>query len=583
MVKEIFLKHESFKSVKGVSEFAKKARITGFDHMDITTGRNDRACLMIVCYSDEEFILSTDQSPNFPLNGRLENIRVSVLTDMIPSDQIILKPVGFIDDDDRTEKSDIILNDRTLYVNPYIYQPVWLEVNIGGSTPPGSYNGTINIYSHKMFEPETLIKTLTFSIHVRDVMLPVPEDHSFHLDLWQHPSNIARKHDTPLWSDEHFVVLEEYIKSLSALGQKAVTVIATQIPWSGQYCFSVSNYPSDLFEYAMSEVIKEKDGSFIYDFSIMERYINLCFKYGINKEIEIFGLINIWVSPEDGFGAVAGDFPDAIRIRYLDNNDGCYKYMDNAKDIEGYIKALESFMIEKNWIDLSLVAADEPSSVDLYRKRLNNLKKIAPAFKYKAAINHVEFINEFKNEIDDYVPLLNCVCEDWDLLEDIRDKIKGRLLWYVCCVPKIPNTFISSHLLEARFIGILSAFMNMDGFLRWNYTVWPHDPRKRLSYKAPLWSSGDTNFVYPSNDGRPLLSLRYKSLQRGIEDFELIQLLRKKSNAQDILKTLWEKVIKTFDIKQYHPSYKKEAKELFCLYPDDYDQFRKMLLEALEH
>ena len=53
MAKEIFLKHESFKSIRGVSEFAKKDRITGFDHMDITTVTNDRACLMLVCYSDE--------------------------------------------------------------------------------------------------------------------------------------------------------------------------------------------------------------------------------------------------------------------------------------------------------------------------------------------------------------------------------------------------------------------------------------------------------------------------------------------------------------------------------------------------
>lgn len=582
MIRKIFLKHESYKSVKGVMEFASTDSISGKEHMDITTGRNDHASLQIVLSGDEEFIISTGKDPCFPVYGKLENIRIEADVSGISKENITLQPVGFIDDDDQTAKSDMLLNDEIIYVSPFVYQPVWLEVAIGKDTAPKEYEGTVKIYSHRMFEAEALIKTLTFSINVRDVLLPEPKDYSFHLDLWQHPSNIARKHEAPLWSDEHFAVLEEYIKSLSQLGQKAVTVIATQIPWSGQYCFAISNYPSDLFEYAMSKVIKETNGSFIYDFTVMERYINLCFKYGIDKEIEIFGLINIWVSPADGFGGVAGDFPDALRIRYLDKKDGCYKYMDKAEDIERYIKALESFIIQKGWLDITLVAADEPSSVALYRERLNNLKKIAPSFKYKAAINHVEFINEFKDEIDDYVPALTCVCEDWDLLENIRDRIKGRLLWYVCCVPKIPNTFISSDLLEARFIGILSAYMKMDGFLRWNYTVWPQKPKERLSYKAPLWKSGDTNFVYPANNGRPLLSLRYKNLKRGIEDFELINLLIKNSDTKDPMLLLWEKVIKTFHINKYHPSNKKEPAELFSLDPDDYDQFRDLLFDAID-
>lgn len=65
----------------------------------------------------------------------------------------------------------------------------------------------------------------------------------------------------------------------------------------------------------------------------MERYIELCFKYGIDKEIEIFGLTNIWILPEDGYGKVAEDFPDAIRICYFDRSDSCYKYIRYSSSI----------------------------------------------------------------------------------------------------------------------------------------------------------------------------------------------------------------------------------------------------------
>ena len=173
----------------------------------------------------------------------------------------------------------------------------------------------------------------------------------------------------------------------------------------------------------------------------MQRYIEMCFKYGIDQEIEVFGLVNIWTSPEDGYGSVADDYPDAIRIRYFDTTDGCYKYMKSAEEIKCYIKALEQFFIENKWIDRVRIVADEPSDVKLYRERLNLLKETAPSFKYKTAINHAEFIAEFKDEIHDFVPILPCVCDEWELLKQLKDSIRGRLMWYVCCWPPIPNTF----------------------------------------------------------------------------------------------------------------------------------------------
>lgn len=43
----------------------------------------------------------------------------------------------------------------------------------------------------------------------------------FELDLWQHNANIARMHEVERYSDEHMAVLEHYVQSLAALGQKA--------------------------------------------------------------------------------------------------------------------------------------------------------------------------------------------------------------------------------------------------------------------------------------------------------------------------------------------------------------------------
>ena len=88
-------------------------------------------------------------------------------------------------------------------------------------------------------------------------------------------SNIARKYDLDLWSDEHFAVMENYISSLADLGQKALTVIVSEIPWSGQSSSYDRIDPANLFEYNIVKVQKTKNGDWSYDFDALNRYVEL--------------------------------------------------------------------------------------------------------------------------------------------------------------------------------------------------------------------------------------------------------------------------------------------------------------------
>lgn len=570
------LTDETYKASYGVDAYGEDVIFESLFNKFIAC-RGDWGVLQLLLKSDEDFYLNVGKRPNFSPKGPLTSIRVECTVDGLP---VKIFPVGFIEDDDRVYKADLLLHDEVIFVEKDKIQPVWIEVMIPKDTPPGNYTGRVKIYTQCMFEDEELIKVFDFNILVKDVELPEPKNFRFYLDLWQHPSNIARKHEVHLWSDEHFKVLEGYVNSLADLGQKAITVIASEIPWSGQRCYRVKNYPSDLFEYSMIRV--ERDGSgYHYDFSVVERYIDLCMKYWIDKEIEVFGLMNIWLDPEYGYTGIAEDYPDGIRIRYYDRNDGAFKYIRNGEEIKAYIKALEKFFIEKDLIDRVRIVADEPGDIGRYKRSLETIREVAPGFRFKSAINHSEFIEEFKNIISDFVPILPGVCEKWETLKELKSKVTGRILWYVCCWPPYPNTFISSPLVESRLIGILTAFMGLDGFLRWNYTVWPEDPRNRISYRFPHWKAGDTNFVYPGKDGRPILTLRYKNLKRGIEDYELLMMFKEKY-GEKTLESLWDKILKTRDIREFHISSGKSPNELYSLDGRDYYGFRSALLEALE-
>lgn len=503
--------------------------------IELVAARNDTAAFQIVLKSGEPFVLNVSGQPVFSRKGSPEVIR------LVPQGggmTIGLSPVGMMKDDNGTLYADVLLRYPTLEVEADTPISVWVEITLPPQTRAGLYHGSVELLRSKMFEDETSVGRVEFSLEVRDYLMPEPADYTFHLDLWQHNSNIARQAETPLWSDAHFAAIEPVVETLGKLGQKAVTLIASQIPWSGQRCFNERRSSADFYEYSIIGVQKQ-NGRFVYDYTALQRYIDLCAKYGIDKELELFGLANIWTEQSKGFGGVAADYPDALRIRYLDD-DGCYKYMKSAAEIDDYIRSLEAYFIETKQINRVRVVADEPEDAAAYAKSLGHLHSIAPTFRFKAALNHTGFIENFGEIVDDFAPIFNCLQDEFFAFRKLMEQFKEnkRYLWYVCCAPEHPNTLLHSPLAEGRLIGWMTDAMGLDGFLRWNYTCWTDKPRDDIRYAC--WPAGDVNFIYPSGDGAPLLTLRWKALARGIQEYELLRLthLRGRTDAAAVAQSL---------------------------------------------
>lgn len=139
----------------------------------------------------------------------------------------------------------------------------------------------------------------------------------------------------------------------------------------------------------------------------------------------------------------------------------------------------------------------------------------------------------------DYCPSLQCAANKYEELVEVQKNVDGTITYYVCCGPAYPNTFINSPAIESIITPWISWVLGLDGFLRWNYTVWPDDPLNNLSIRFPVWPAGDTNFVYP---GKPMLSLRYMNLKRGIRDYEIIRKYVDKYQALEEVNTLLKNV-----------------------------------------
>lgn len=563
------LENESFKYVYGVRN--KKFAPDENRKLSLTCARNDRAAVQLLLYSENDMLVCVNGDPSFYEKGPLDVLRVSADIPGIGKGNIDIRLIGLVEDDDRQLKADILLDASAIHVEGGRVQPVWIETAIGKDVRPGLYKPQITVYGHRMFEDEAILRTMEFEINVLELVLEDPREYGFYLDLWQHNSNIARKYDVDLWGVGHFKIIENYIASLANIGQKAISLVVSEIPWSGQYSFLDKIDPANLYEYNIVKVNLDKNGRWSYDFSKLNRYVDLCMKYGINEEIEVFGLMNIWLDEAEGFGRVIKDYDDGVRIRYFDECSQSYKYIQQLNDFESYLCALEDNFIGKGWIGKVRIVADEPQDIERFIERKNIIRNAAPGFKFKVALNSSSFIQKNIEGISDYVIILPSICHDYDEFTQIRDRVEGRLSYYVCCGPDFPNTFICSHLLEARSIPWLAWYLKLDGFLRWNYTIWPNDPIRKITYHYPYFKAGDTNFVYPGKDGNPMLTLRYKSLQKGIRDYEIIRCYAEEIKDLNKIDNLIKKVFLWNDIKELHPDSRKNNTELFSLDYEDYE------------
>lgn len=569
------LKRESFKytGINDADVFAKKK-------IKLKSVKNSFTAFQMIMQVDEACTICMTDSPAFTIYPDQPILRLSAAFNNIG--EISINDITLLLDDNDVQRADCIENRDYIHAKAETTIIFWCESPVGKHTHPGRYAGWLKIYKRRLFETEELIETLDLSLEVVDITLPNPADYKMHLNLWQHLSNIARKHDVRLFSDIHFNIVDNYTKSLARLGQKAITVIATDIPWSGQRTFNNLDKPTDLFEYSLINTIKTNEGKYEFDYSNMDLYIKSCMSNGIDKKIEVFGLCGIWMTEENGFGKVAPDFPDGLRIRYLNKADGTYSYMNRESDIRLFIRSLYNHFVKAGWLEKVRITADEPGDIELYRKTIEIIKEEAPGFKLSIAINKADFTTEFDDIMSDATPSLRCLAEDYDF---IKEKLIGnpekQVSWYVCCGPHFPNTFLQSHLLESRLIGIITSLFGLDGFLRWDFTVWPENPRKDLKFRSGEWFTGDMNFVYPGNSGHPLLSLRYKSLLRGIEDFELMTMAKEKGAcpSDDVYKLLLGKTtLKQLSDAGYSSP---ETEKPFSIKADDYDEFREMLYKVL--
>ena len=385
---------------------------------------------------------------------------------------------------------EVLVADRITDTNPTVLEAgscrgLWLTIQVPQEAETGTYKGHVEIVCNGKK------KKYEYFLSVFNYLLPAPKEWSFHLDLWQNPYAVARVHNVELWSKEHFDVLRPYMLKLASAGQKAITATLIDRPWDGQ--------TYDPFG-SMVTWVRKADGTWWYDFTIFDRWVEFMMSCGIDKEITCFSMI-----------------PWKLSFRYYDQATHSHKYVNCAPGEDAYaqfwggmLKAFAAHLKEKGWFEKTFISMDE-RSLQQMQAAIKVIKDYAPDMKISMAGNYHP---EIEPEISDYcLDIFAYGAYTPELLAQRRAQGKVST-YYTCCSAEYPNLFTFSAPADAAFIALEALKKGLDGYLRWAYNSWTVTPEEDSRFTA--WPAGDTYVIYPFS----VSSIRWERLVQGIQLFE---------------------------------------------------------------
>lgn len=387
---------------------------------------------------------------------------------------------------------DVIDLENSMTIPAYTTRPVWLTLEVPRDAEPGIYTLTLDVVDTASQEVK---EQLTLRVNIQENVLPLPSEQAFHLDFWQQPYSVSRYESVGRWSDRHFELLRPYMELLARAGQSVVSAILFYEPWGSQ------SY--DKFD-PMIKTTKKRDGSWSYDYSIFDRWVEFMASCGIDKQIDCFTMI-----------------PWDMTFRYYDEAQGKEVALKTTTSANEYKELWTAFLVsfaahlqEKGWFEKTMIAMDErdvTNMLDAY----SIAQEAVPGFRMALAGHYHQ---ELVDKLADY-----CISfwQTFSAAELASRRAKG---WfsttYTCCSTKKPNIFTNSLPAEAAFIPVFSVANDFDGFLHWSWMNWPESPLTDSRFK--LFAPGDTYCIYPG----PRSSVRWERFIEGIQQTEKIRILR---------------------------------------------------------
>ena len=380
-------------------------------------------------------------------------------------------------------------------------------------TRSGTYTAAVKV--HGLDWEEKIAETEEMSVELTYTAVSLPA-RSFIMTKWFYCDCLADYYHVEPFSEEHWKIVENFVKSAVRLGQNMILTPIHTPP--------LDTYVGGERTTVQLIDVRLDNGEYSFNFDGLRRWIKMCLDCGM-EYFEMAHLYSQW-------GATSAP-------KIMATVDGEYRRLfgwetpalggEYGKYLSKMLPALAEVLSELGVADrCRFHVSDEPhgNMLEHYLKVRDQAKAYLPGFIFMDALSDFSFYEQGAVESP-------AVASDSGDMKKFME-CDGLDLWiYYCCgqVKDVSNSFIAMPYQRTRILGLQCYLCNVKGFLNWGFNFYNAQvSRYRIDpfYTTDsdgAFPAGDAFIVYPGENGEPLESLRYMALRDGLHDLRALQLL----------------------------------------------------------
>ena len=166
-------------------------------------------------------------------------------------------------------------------------QSIWVTVRTPKDAKPGLYTGELRIIAAGGEKP--LAVAVPVRMEIVDCTLPDPQDYRTWVELIQSPDTLSVEYEAPLWSEKHFNFIAQSFRLMTECGTRVV-----HVPLIAHT--NLGNAES------MIRWIKKGEKQYTWDFTVMDKYLDLAQKNLGTPKIVVLQVWDIYMSTPDSVG-----------------------------------------------------------------------------------------------------------------------------------------------------------------------------------------------------------------------------------------------------------------------------------------
>jgi len=359
-------------------------------------------------------------------------------------------------------------------------------------------------------EPFDVISKLETPVTVIDKILPESKIKS---TLWFHTDCIASAHEVEIYSEEHWALIDKYMKLYSDIGMNMILTPVITPPLDT--AVGIRRPCVQLVQ------IEKKGKKYYFDFSLLDRWFSLCKKHKI-KYFEIAHMFSQW------------GIKCAPNIRVKEKGVTDFKFgwhvASNAPEYKEFLLQFIPALVEylkakKLYSKCYFHISDEPHGEEHlrnYKYASSVVRPLLKGAKFFDAISDIEFFKTKQINI----PVVHIS----SMPKFIEYEMEERWTYYCCTVHESANRFLTIPAYRNRVLGTIMYKHDIEGFLQWGFNFY-YSQFSRYEINPYLNSSagrgfpeGDSFLVYPTaKNVHP--SLRAIVFKDALQDITLFKML----------------------------------------------------------